>query len=219
MKDAESPELELTPELLLRAYGAGVFPMAESAASDKIFWVDPRLRGVLPLDRFHLSRSLRKRLMRGGYSISVDRAFDRVVQACADREETWINPQIMGLYSGLHNLGFAHSLEVWQEDALIGGLYGVRIGAAFFGESMFSVARDGSKIALAHLVARLRHGGFTLLDTQFTTPHLARLGAVEIPRARYREWLEGALQREADFYSLAASAPPSSVIQLITQTS
>ena len=219
MKDAESSDLDLTPALLLRAYEAGVFPMAESAESDKVFWVDPRRRGVLPLDSFHLSRSLRKRLRRHDYDVTIDRCFDEVVQACADREETWINPQISGLYGALHHLGFAHSLEVWQGDALMGGLYGVRIGGAFFGESMFSAAPDGSKIALAYLVARLRKGGFTLLDTQFTTPHLESLGAIEIPRADYRRWLDEALSLQGNFYSLPVSSSPDAVIQLITQTS
>ncbi|MEM8697831.1 MAG: leucyl/phenylalanyl-tRNA--protein transferase, partial [Pseudomonadota bacterium] len=171
------------------------------------------------LDGFHLSRSLRKRLRRQDYTISIDRAFDDVVQACADRDETWINPQISLLYGSLHHLGFAHSLEVWQDEALIGGLYGVRIGGAFFGESMFSAAPNGSKIALAYLVARLRHGGFSLLDTQFTTPHLEGLGAIEIPRADYRRWLDKALGSQGNFYSLPVSSSPEAVIQLITQTS
>lgn len=219
MKDAESPELELTPTLLLRAYEAGVFPMAEGAESDKIFWVDPRQRGILPLDGFHLSRSLAKRIRRQDYTISVDTAFEAVLMGCADRAETWINPEISALYSGLFRLGYAHSLEVWRGPDLVGGLYGVRLGGAFFGESMFSHAPDASKVALAHLVARLRHGGFRLLDTQFTTSHLESLGAVEIPRATYRRALDAALRIEADYHSLPVTASPSSVIHLITQTS
>ncbi|MEM0944623.1 MAG: leucyl/phenylalanyl-tRNA--protein transferase [Pseudomonadota bacterium] len=219
MKDAESSELELTPALLLRAYEAGVFPMAEAADSDKIFWVDPRQRGILPLDGFHLPRSLRKRLKRGDHTVTVDRAFSQVLEGCADRDETWINPEITALYTALHHIGHAHSVEVWQGPRLLGGLYGVRIGGAFFGESMFSAAPDGSKIALAHLVARLRHGGFSLLDTQFTTPHLEGLGAFEIPRAEYRHWLDKALGINANFYSLPASVSPEVVIHLITHTS
>ncbi len=219
MKDGDPADLELTPELLLRAYAAGVFPMAESARSERLFWIDPRRRGILPLNGFHLSRSLAKRLRRGDYEIRIDENFDAVVAACAERPETWINATIRALYGGLHRLGHAHSVEVWIGDALAGGLYGVRLGAAFFGESMFSRARDGSKIALAHLVARLRKGGFRLLDVQFTTPHLERLGAREVSRATYHRLLDEALAREADFYSLDAAAPASEVIQLITQTS
>ena len=219
MKDAESPELLVTPELVLRAYAAGVFPMADNAGADEIFWVDPRKRGILPLHRFHLSRSLRKRILRGGYRIRVDHAFEAVVDACAAREETWINDTIRGLYIGLHRIGHAHSVEAWIDGELAGGLYGVRLGGAFFGESMFSHARDASKIALAYLVARLKAGGFTLLDTQFTTPHLEALGVRDVARARYHELLDRAIGTPADFYSLAAAASPEDVVQLITQTS
>lgn len=219
MKDAESPELVLTPALVLRAYAAGVFPMAESAASDEVFWVDPRRRGIIPLDGFHLSRSLRRRLRREDYEIRLDSAFEAVLEGCADRSETWINDTIRELYTGLHQMGHAHSIEVWTGGRLAGGLYGVRLGAAFFGESMFSRVPDASKIALAHLVARLRAGGFLLLDTQFTTAHLERLGARTVPRARYHRLLDAALSRPADFYRLAEDPSPDSVIQLITQRS
>jgi leucyl/phenylalanyl-tRNA--protein transferase len=219
MKDAESPDLPVTPELVLRAYAAGVFPMADSAAADEIFWVDPSQRGILPLHRFHLSRSLRKRILRGGYQIRVDHAFEAVVEACAARDETWINDTIRSLYNGLHRIGHAHSVEVWIEDELAGGLYGVRLGGAFFGESMFSQARDASKVALAYLVARLKAGGFTLLDTQFTTPHLEALGARTVPKVRYHDLLDRAIAQPADFYSLVAGASPAEVVQLITQTS
>lgn len=219
MKDSESPDLPITPELVLRAYAAGVFPMADSAETDEIFWVDPRKRGILPLDDFHLPRSLRKRILRGDYRVRVDLAFDAVVAACATRSETWINPKIRTLYGGLHRMGHAHSVEVWDRADLVGGLYGVRLGGAFFGESMFSNARDASKIALAYLVARLKAGGFLLLDTQFTTAHLERFGARSIPRRRYHELLDRALARQADFYSLALAAGPAEVVQLITQTS
>jgi len=219
MKDAESPELEVTPALVLRAYAAGVFPMADSAETEEIFWVDPRKRGILPLNAFHLSRSLRKRILRGGYQVRVDHAFDAVLAACADRPETWINPTIRELYVGLNRMGHAHSVEVWADGELAGGLYGVRLGAAFFGESMFSRMRDASKIALVHLVARMKAGGFTLLDTQFTTPHLEAMGARSIPKANYHEMLDRAVSRQADFYSLALGVSPAEVVQLITQRS
>jgi len=219
MKDAESPDLVVNPALVLRAYAAGVFPMADNAEDDEIFWVDPRKRGILPLHGFHLSRSLRKRILKGGYQIRIDQAFEAVVDACAAREETWINATIRNLYIGLNRMGHAHSVEVWIDGALAGGLYGVRLGGAFFGESMFSDARDASKIALAYLVARLKAGGFTLLDTQFTTPHLEALGARSVPKARYHELLDRAVGTQADFYSLATGASPADVVQLITQTS
>ena len=219
MKDGDADALELTPELVLRAYGAGVFPMAEDASSQDIYWVDPRKRGILPLNGFHLSRSLRKRLLRQNYRVRIDTAFAEVMDACADREETWINPQIRDLFQQLHHMGYAHSIEVWQDDALIGSLYGLRLGAAFFGESMFSRARDGSKIALAWLIARLRAGRFTLLDTQFTTPHLESLGARLVPRGHYHELLERALMRRGDIYSLTVDTSASEVVQLITQRS
>jgi len=219
MKDAESPNLVLTPAVVLSAYSVGVFPMADSAEAEKVFWVDPRKRGILPLSGFHLSRSLRKRILRGGYQIRIDHDFEAVLDACAARDETWINDTIRDLYLGLHQIDHAHSVEVWIDDALAGGLYGVRLGGAFFGESMFNHARDASKIALAYLVARLKVGGFTLLDTQFTTPHLEGLGACNVPKERYLEMLDRATEMQADFYSLATGASPSEVVQLITQTS
>jgi leucyl/phenylalanyl-tRNA--protein transferase len=219
MKDAESPDLAVTPALVLRAYAAGVFPMANSAEEDEIFWIDPRKRGILPLNDFHLSRSLRRRILRGGYNVRVDHAFTAVIDACAARPETWINNTIRELYIGLNRMGHAHSIEVWIDGELEGGLYGVRLGAAFFGESMFSYRRDTSKIALAYLVARLKSGCFKLLDTQFTTPHLERLGARNVPKAQYHDLLEMAVGAQADFYSLAAAAPPADVVQLITQRS
>ena len=219
MKDAESDDLDLTPELLLRAYSVGVFPMADSAEADSIYWVDPRKRGILPLNGFHLSRSLRKRLMRFDYRVRIDTDFDGTLDACADRPETWINPVIRSLFIDLNRMGYAHSVEVWRGDEMIGGLYGLQMGAAFFGESMFSRERDGSKIALAWLVARLRAGRFRLLDTQFTTPHLEGLGARAVPRRHYHELLEHALMRRADFYSVGTDATPEDVVQLITQRS
>ncbi|WP_135503724.1 leucyl/phenylalanyl-tRNA--protein transferase [Roseovarius aestuariivivens] len=210
----------LGPEMLLRAYAAGIFPMAESRDNPELFWVDPRQRGVLPLDAFHISRSLARRIRQARYSISLDTAFDTVVDACADREETWINDEIRALYSALHLDGHAHSLEVWEEDgALAGGVYGVALGGAFFGESMFSNHTDGSKRALAHLVAHLRRCGFVLFDTQFLTPHLARLGAIEISRERYRKELALALQVPAQIDAHRLLQPPHPVVQRKTQIS
>lgn len=219
MKDAESPELVITPALVLRAYAAGVFPMANSAEEDEIFWVDPRKRGILPLNDFHLSRSLKRRILKGGFHVRIDHAFEAVVDACASRPETWINSTIRDLYVRLNRMGHAHSVEVWIDGELVGGLYGVRLGAAFFGESMFSHIRDTSKIALAYLVARLKAGGFILLDTQFTTPHLEGFGARNVPKAHYHEMLERAIDRQADFYSLAVGTSPGDVVQLIIQRS
>ncbi|MDP2083016.1 MAG: leucyl/phenylalanyl-tRNA--protein transferase [Pseudotabrizicola sp.] len=195
-------QTEITPDILLRAYGMGIFPMAESATDPTIHWVDPRRRGVFALDHFHISRSLRRSLLRADYRVTVDTDFAGVVAACADRDETWINDQIFALYRALHDQGRAHSLEVWDGATLIGGVYGVVLGSAFFGESMFSRRTDASKIALSWLIHRLRAGGFTLFDTQFLTPHLASLGAQEIPRAEYHSRLERALGRQAHF------APP-----------
>lgn len=173
--------------------------MAEGRDDPEIHWIDPRQRGVFPLDGFHISRSLARRIRRGGYKATVDTDFAGVVTACAAREETWINAEIHSLYLDLHRMGHAHSQEIWQDGRLIGGVYGVILGQAFFGESMFSAATDGSKLALAHLIARLRAGGFTLFDTQFLTPHLASLGAIEVPRADYRRQLQIAIAGEARF--------------------
>ncbi|PJE31363.1 leucyl/phenylalanyl-tRNA--protein transferase [Pseudooceanicola antarcticus] len=195
----------ITPELLLQAYMSGIFPMAESRDDPELFWVDPRRRGIFPLDGFRISRSLRRRLRRPDYSVTTDRDFTGVLEGCADREETWINDEISELYHALHDRGHAHSLEVWSEGgALIGGVYGVTLGRAFFGESMFSRRRDASKIALAWMVDRLNLCGFTLFDTQFLTDHLASLGAIEIPRARYHARLAEALRGAADFTRPAA---------------
>ena len=189
---------EITPETLLMAYASGVFPMSEGRDDPELFWVDPRLRGVVPLDGFRLSRSLARTIRRGRFTLSLDRDFAGVVDGCADRDETWINRPIARLYQDLHGLGRAHSIEVRDTDgALVGGLYGVTLGAAFFGESMFSRVRDASKVAMAGTVAVLRRGGFTLFDTQFLTAHLASLGAVEIPRATYHARLRDALGRDA----------------------
>ncbi len=194
---------ELTSDLLLRAYGVGLFPMAETAEDPELFWVDPDRRGVLPLDDFHVPRSLRKTLRHGGFEVTADKAFRAVIAACAApgprRRATWINVEIQRLYGELHDRGHAHSIECWQGATLAGGLYGVALGGAFFGESMFSRASDASKVALVHLVARLKRGGFQLLDTQFVTPHLQRFGAIEISRGAYRRRLAVAVRAAATF--------------------
>lgn len=209
---------DLTPDLLLKAYALGVFPMAESRDDPEVFWVDPRRRGILPLDRFHISRSLARRLRRGGFEIAVNRDFAATVEGCADRPETWINDTIFALYVALHRRGHAHSLEVRRDGRLTGGVYGVTLGAAFFGESMFSRETDASKIALAFLVDRLKQAGFALFDTQFTTPHLRSLGGVDIPRATYHKQLAAALSETRDF--TAPTVPSAqSLVQRNTQTS
>ncbi|HEU0223037.1 MAG TPA: leucyl/phenylalanyl-tRNA--protein transferase [Paracoccaceae bacterium] len=211
--------LEITPTLLLRAYAAGVFPMAESAQAESLFWVDPKKRGILPLDRLHVPASLRKTIRKGRHRVTVDEHFPEVIDGCADRSETWINREIRDLFITLHRMGYAHSIEVHDGKGLAGGLYGVRLGAAFFGESMFSRRPDASKIALVWLVARLRRGGFTLLDTQFVTDHLNRLGAIEISRDSYHRMLDAALERSSQFWALSVDCSAEEVLQLITQTS
>ena len=209
---------DLTPELLLHGYSIGIFPMAEHRDDPEIFWVDPRRRGVFPLDGFHISRSLARAMRRTRFTITTNTAFNDVVTGCADRADTWINAEIYSLYAQLHALGHAHALEVWEDDMLVGGVYGVTLGRAFFGESMFSRRDNASKIALACLVDRLNRGGFTLFDTQFLTPHLASLGAQEITRAAYHARLEMALMKTADFTAPAA-ASPQEVVQRMTQMS
>lgn len=208
----------LTPDLLLQAYQQGLFPMAETRDTQDVFWVQPRFRGILPLDGFHISRSLRKTLRRGHLTASADRAFAQVVQGCAARPETWINPPIYDVYQALHAQGDAHSIEVWQGDALVGGVYGVTVGTAFFGESMFSTVTDASKVALVCAIDRLQQQGFTLFDTQFITPHLASLGGIEIPRAAYKDRLANALTQVADF-GPAGTIDLAQLAQSITHTS
>lgn len=209
---------ELTPELLLHGYSIGIFPMAEHRDDPEVFWVDPRRRGILPLDGFHVSRSLAKALRRSDLQVRVDQDFDGVVAACADRSDTWINAEIARLYSALHARGHAHSVELWEGPELVGGVYGVTLGAAFFGESMFSRRTNASKMALAALVDRLNRAGFTLFDTQFLTEHLASLGAIEIPRSLYHARLEQAKERQANFLT-PETLPLQAVMQRITQTS
>lgn len=207
----------VTPRLLLSAYAAGLFPMAAAREASDLHWLDPDPRGILPLDGFHISRSLRRRILSGRFRISLDADFAGVLDGCADRPETWINAEIRALYLALHRQGHAHSLEVWEGDLLAGGVYGVALGAAFFGESMFSRRTDASKVALAWLVGHLRAGGFTLFDTQFLTPHLASLGGVEIPRDDYRRRLAAALARPARFDLSLPSAQE--LVQRSSQTS
>ena len=215
-----TPHPPVTPETLLRGYAMGIFPMAEGRGSEEIHWVDPKKRGVFPLDRFVVSRSLSRSIGRGDYRLTVDVDFAGVVDHCANRPETWINDEIRALYLLLHKAGHAHSVEVRaHDDSLVGGVYGVTLGAAFFGESMFSRRTDASKVALAWLVHRLRAGGFTLFDTQFLTPHLASLGAVEISRAEYHRRLEAALLSTATFTPPGYSPFAYSVRQRSTQTS
>ena len=231
----------LDPQQLLRAYSVGVFPMADRHDSEDIYWVEPRRRGILPLANFHLSRSLARRLRQERFTLTANAAFRDVMLGCAApspaRGETWINPAILEGYCALHARGNAHSLEVWAEGALVGGLYGVELGSAFFGESMFSRVSDASKCALAHLIARLLAGGYTLLDTQFLTTHLAHFGAIEIGRDPYRALLSDAIGRRGDFFAFEAdavavsddatpdaatvSAPVSGkrIVQALTQTS
>jgi leucyl/phenylalanyl-tRNA--protein transferase len=190
----------ITPEILLRAYAAGMFPMAESADDLEVFWVQPKIRGIIPLDRFHVSKSLAKHIRQRPFDIRINTAFEQVMKSCAestaDRPTTWINPLILTLYGELHRMGYTHSVEAWEGEELVGGLYGVSLGSAFFGESMFSRRTNASKICLVHLVDRLKERGFTLLDTQFTTDHLKTFGAIDIPRKDYEKLLDKAMQSD-----------------------
>lgn len=210
--------MALTPETLLHGYSIGVFPMAETRDDPDVFWVDPRRRGVLPLDGFHISRSLSRRIRRDPFTITRNHDFEAVLHGCADRSETWINRTIHDLYLTLHERGRAHSLEVWDGARLVGGVYGVVMGAAFFGESMFSRQTDASKVALAYLVTHLRGSGFTLFDTQFLTTHLASLGGIEIPRSTYQARLADALKKRADF-TIRPLPSAQDVLQRRTHTS
>ncbi|MEM7425996.1 MAG: leucyl/phenylalanyl-tRNA--protein transferase [Pseudomonadota bacterium] len=213
----------ITPQILLKAYAAGVFPMAESADDPSLYWIDPDERGVIPLDEFHLPRRLRRTILTEPFQVRVDTAFTETMDACSrarpDRPSTWINARIKSLYGQLFRMGFCHSVECWRDSALVGGLYGVSIGGAFFGESMFSAERDASKIALVYLVARLKAGGFTLLDTQFVTDHLMQFGARQIERETYHQLLEESLGVEGDFEALPLDAGAEGVLQFVSQTS
>ncbi|WP_307377679.1 leucyl/phenylalanyl-tRNA--protein transferase [Peteryoungia aggregata] len=200
MAGRRSRNQSITPELLLRAYSIGMFPMSDSADDPELFWVEPEIRGIIPLDGFHVSSSLSKAIRKRPFDIRFDTAFDQVVDKCAeaapDRPSTWINQTIRELYGALHRLGHAHSVEAWEGEELVGGLYGVSLGSAFFGESMFSRRTNASKICLVYLVERLRERGFTLLDTQFTTEHLKTFGAVDIPKEEYGVLLDRAMESE-----------------------
>jgi len=241
MSSLDDVSIEITPQVLLKAYSCGIFPMAESAENNALYWIEPERRGVLPLDAVHISKSLAKTVRRGGYEVRIDNDFDAVIDGCAEprtgRRSTWINSRIRNLYGELFALGHCHTVEVWQDGALTGGLYGVHLGRAFFGESMFSRARDTSKIALVYLVARLRYGGFTLLDTQFITDHLAQFGAVEISRQAFQQLLEDALDCDlgiddadhssgdadssmaaAAFSALLTDLPPADILKLVNGT-
>jgi leucyl/phenylalanyl-tRNA---protein transferase len=217
------PRLRLTPDLLIAAYTAGIFPMAESADDPELFWIEPQRRGILPLDAFHVPRRLARVVRQGRFEIRVDTDFAAVMRGCAESSEkrpnTWINEEILSIYTALFRRGAAHSVESWREGALVGGLYGVALGAAFFGESMFSRETDASKVALVHLAARLRLGGYRLLDTQFLTPHLARFGGVEISRRDYRRLLAEALAYRASFPAALPGGDALAALQSSTVTS
>ena len=209
----------LTPELLLGAYAAGISPMAESQDAPDVYWVEPQQRGIIPLDGFHISRSLARHMRKSDIKGTLNLAFEEVLDGCADRDETWINETIRDLMVALHDRGFAHSFEVWEDGDLAGGMYGVALGGAFFGESMFSRSTNGSKMVLAYAVDHLRRTGFTLFDTQFLTDHLASLGAIEISRSDYKERLAAALDADADLYRVGVERDAQAVVQRITQTS
>ncbi len=215
--------LIITPEILLKAYAAGIFPMAESGDDPELFWIDPEFRGILPLDQFHVPKRLIRTIKSQRFDIRIDTSFEKVITACAsqskDRPATWINQPVLDLYGQLFKMGHCHCVEAWFEGELVGGLYGIRLGGAFFGESMFTRKTDASKIALVYLVARLIHGGFTLLDTQFVTDHLKRFGTIEIEREDYHHRLAHALDTRGDFYSLALDCGPKEVLQLLSHTS
>ncbi|MCT4655259.1 MAG: leucyl/phenylalanyl-tRNA--protein transferase [Cohaesibacter sp.] len=204
--DSSRSEMQITPQILLRAYACGIFPMAESADDPTMMWIEPDMRGIIPLDDFHISRRMARTMRTHPYQIRADSNFGAVMDLCAetaaDRPSTWINAQIHELYRALHEMGYCHSVEVWEGDDLVGGLYGVSLGTAFFGESMVSRRRDTSKIALVHLVERLKAGGYTLLDTQFITDHLIQFGAMEIPKDDYHALLDHAMQANADFFAI-----------------
>jgi leucyl/phenylalanyl-tRNA--protein transferase len=206
MASRDNAHIEITPEVLLKAYACGIFPMAESADDPALYWIEPERRGVVPLESFHVPGRLARTVRSDRFSVVCNRAFDAVIAGCAEpqpgRQRTWINTRIHNLYRGLFQLGHCHSVEVYEDELLVGGLYGVSLGAAFFGESMFHRARDASKVALVHLVARLKAGGYRLLDTQFVTDHLKTFGAVAVSRRQYHKLLEAAIAARADFAAL-----------------
>ncbi len=218
MASRESALVDITPEVLLKAYACGIFPMAESAEDPALYWIEPERRGILPLDRFHVPSRLARTVRSSRFSVVVDRDFDGVLDGCSEpmpgRTRTWINTRIRSLYRKLYERGDCHTVEVYEGDKLVGGLYGVSLGRAFFGESMFHRARDASKVALVHLVARLRAGHYRLLDTQFVTEHLRTFGAVEVSRPAYHKLLDAALVGEGNFGALALDRPISGTVAL-----
>lgn len=211
--------LEITPQVLLKAYACGLFPMAESAEDSTLFWLEPEWRGVLPLDQFHLPRRLKRTIRSDIFEIRISTDFEAVIEGCSapanDRPKTWINSEIRRLYGELFDMGYCHTVEAWQGNELVGGLYGVALNGAFFGESMFTRATDASKVCLAHLVARLIVGGYSLLDTQFVTEHLSRFGTVEVPQADYNVLLSEALQLEGDFLAFPTNATGADVMNVL----
>jgi leucyl/phenylalanyl-tRNA--protein transferase len=213
MANRENSDIEITPEVLLKAYACGIFPMAESADDPALYWIEPEHRGIIPLTGFHVSSRLARTVRTTPLTVRVDHDFDAVIDGCAEsapgRDKTWINARIRKLYRALFDIGHCHTVEVYDGDNLVGGLYGVSLGRAFFGESMFHRVTDASKIALVHLVARLRAGGFRLCDTQYVTDHLKTFGAVDVPKKRYHRMLEDALLGEADFAALPVDRPVS----------
>lgn len=215
--------VDITPQVLLKAYACGIFPMAESAEDNALYWIEPERRGILPLDNIHVPKRLSRTIRQQRFEVRIDHDFQAVIDGCAEshpgRHSTWINQRIRFLYGELFSLGHCHTIEVWRDGALLGGLYGVRIAGAFFGESMFSRERDASKVALVYLAARLKYGGFALLDTQFLTDHLVRFGAIEVPRDKFQRLLDEALLGGGDFSRLSAGCSGDSVLQLVSQTS
>jgi leucyl/phenylalanyl-tRNA---protein transferase len=219
MASRDDIALEITPEVLLKAYACGIFPMAEAADDPALYWIEPERRGILPLDRLHVPARLARTIRQGVFDVRVDTAFEAVIDGCGavrpDRQTTWINDKIRALCGQLFKMGYCHTVETWREGRLVGGLYGVSLGGAFFGESMFSTERDASKVALTYLAARLIHGGYTLLDCQFVTDHLRQFGTVEINRAEFHEHLERALARPGQFHRLSPSATGAEVLAVI----
>jgi leucyl/phenylalanyl-tRNA--protein transferase len=211
--------IEITPQVLLKAYSCGIFPMAESADDPALYWIEPQQRGVLMLDEMHVPRRLARSIRQGHFEVRIDSDFESVINGCAasrpGRRTTWINRKIRSLYGELFAMGYCHTVEAWSQGVMVGGLYGVALNGAFFGESMFSTARDASKVALAYLCARLSYGGFTLLDTQFVTEHLRQFGTVEIDRAEFHTRLEMALAHKADFLALPIDAHPVQILSIL----
>jgi leucyl/phenylalanyl-tRNA---protein transferase len=210
--------IEITPQVLLKAYACGIFPMAESADDPALYWIEPQQRGILPLDRVHVPRRLARTVRQASFEVRVDSDFDAVISGCAasrpGRRTTWINPKIRALYRDLYDSGYCHTVETWQGDRLVGGLYGVALYGAFFGESMFSTERDASKVALIYLCARLIRGGFSLLDTQFVTDHLKQFGAIEVERPQFHLRLERALAHSADFFAMPQDLGPAEILEV-----